>query len=152
MRLLRLVIVTDVYLGWLWVVNVPDPEPNPAHANDLVLLELEALGFECLVGVLVHYEPQFLFRIGVDAMEVNLVLVVDPVALAHPFFLLGFLVHDAAELRCLLVLFVQVHSRRIRVATHLRILSCQDDQDLLCFLPVASDLIVIEFDDLLMPE
>lgn len=64
---------------WLGVVDVPDPQSDPPHPNDRILLQLQTLGLERLLGVLTHHVPQLLLRIGVDALKIHLVLVVEPV-------------------------------------------------------------------------
>ena len=94
----------------LGVVDVPYAEPYSAHPYYGVLLELEALRLVSFLGVFTDDVPQLFFRIRVNALQADLVLVVNPVPLLSLlFWLLWALVHYSQYLAVLLIFFAEIH-------------------------------------------
>lgn len=139
-RLRRLWAATSLRPGISWrllsrlqlrIVNISHSEAYAAHSNDGVLLELEALRIVGFLWILADDVPELLLRVGVDTLQIDFVLVIEPVSFLTLVLLRAFLVSDSEYLACLLLLLAEVHRLRVLDGIDVGVLGSDLHDDLL---------------------
>lgn len=138
------------YFG-LRIVNVSDSESDPAHSDDGILFKFQSFAIVGIFGVFADNEPQLFLRIGVDSLQIDFVLVVQPVAFLGWICFERLLVRDSEDLACFLILFVEIHGVWILNLVDVGILGGNLNNDL--FLLGARPAIgILDLDVLLVPQ
>lgn len=128
-----------IILCWLGlrIINIPNSQPDSTHPYDSIFFKLETFRFIRLFGVFANYVPKLFFRIRVNSLQVDHILVEYPITLGYSVFSLALLICNPDQLLCLLLFLVQVSSFTIWLGYHVGVLGSKGQDNLFLLLSLS---------------